>query len=198
MTLILSCQTNPQINKEQLRNLELAREQRRQDSVTADVMKRREEAHNITKFLVVIVNTDQPVLVKEKFDIPDPEANITKGKKSSASLSTGLSPEPIDAQFLKSPSNTIYTTSSVSNPFFYLSEVYEINEFNEDKKFVKMDEFEKSILNSLGKRDKEYKIDHYLEFEGNSNVISKVTGRYGFLFDTYKEASEFRSKSNKN
>ena len=197
--LIFSCSNRSnEIELKQRKIDAFVAQQKRQDSITKEVMRRRYEAENITKYVIVTILADKPTLIKEPFDIPQPEEYKSSKVTTGTSLSAGITPQPVDPHFLESPSSIKYFTKIISNPTFFVSDVFEITQYNQDKRYMKMDEFEAQIQNQLDYRDRLYISEKSVLFEDATRAKSKIQVRTSHEFDTYQAASEFRQKYREN
>ncbi len=88
--------------------------------------------------------------------------------------------------------------------YIYTSEIKEIQNYNEDKKFRLMDEVEGSARQKLFFKDSNFSSEVYRKVSGDDKIseLQKNTGeiidRKALVFDTYKQASEHRNKNKGN
>lgn len=91
---------------------------------------------------------------------------------------------------------TSYDNSVAQEKVKYVSEIFEVENINEDVKYKTMDRFEQSVSISLESIEHQVKTDVTMRtFDGQEllpRVNSEILNRRVHVFDSYKEASIHR------
>lgn len=133
-----------------------------------------------TKFVYVVIKTKEPELEhSEGIYIPDRVGGFGGTRTE-------------DINFVKWE-NYVYT-----------SEIQEIQNYNEDKKFRLMDEGESSARQELTYKDMNFRSDVFMKVSDDrerrklENNTAEIIDRKAYVFDTYKQASEHKNKNKGN
>jgi hypothetical protein len=133
-----------------------------------------------TKYMYVLIKTNEPELHRTVEAAPRrPPSEI---------------PGYFDSEVRELPTYKTYTTNRYYN---YTSDIATIDDYNEDKRYMEIEKFNKQITRKINY------FNNDLEFNERSggaepsvlNERAEILSRKSFVFDSYKEASEHRSKN---
>lgn len=170
----------------ELKERELALKEKEKDPVSTSVNYQNNEAtpttnnaqlsSNIpveeTKYIFVVIRTNEPEI--KEIELP----------QASSSFNTGYSRAPL----------TEYEKYTVPKFYTYKSDVIEIPNYNEDKKYREMDKFEKSVRRSLEQVNFNLRLENERgrgkpAIGAEASIISKKA----YVYDSYRAASEQRN-----
>jgi len=171
--ILLSCQNQKSSKERELdireRELRLKEKEFERKNKTGQPIKNKPTLHgetaalSKTKYLFVVIVTNEPIV---KTRIKQPARTFTDEV-------LGVSPLFEEEKYL------------VDQHYKYKSEVFKIDHYNEDKKFIEIDKYE-------------YKIKRQLMYSNvdpsYGQIENTILSRQAYVFDTYKEASIVRSK----
>ena len=128
----------------------------------------------VTKYMYVLIKTNEPELHQTVEEAPHP-------------VSTGYFDEPREL-----PKYSTYTTNRYFN---YASDIITISDYNEDKRYMEIEKFEKEINSKLSYVNSELRVNEsVLGSSESTNASAMVLSRKSFVFDSYQEASEHKNR----
>jgi hypothetical protein len=156
------------------------REDMQQDSYNTDIGSAKNTnaeptyTKKVTKYMYVLITTNEPQIHQRVEEASRP------------AVSSGYYDEPREM-----PKYTTYTT----NRFFdYASDILEIQDFNDDKRYKVIEGFEKEIRSKISFLNSNLQVNEsVLGSGGGLNAKAEILSRKSFVFDSYGEASEHKS-----
>lgn len=126
----------------------------------------------VTKYMYVFITTDEPELHRiEEIELP--------------SRIPGYYDDRV-------PKYRVYATSEFYN---YTSEIITVSDYNEDKRYMEIEKFEKEVNRRLRDVNANLQTEERLMLADEpSNANATIISRNSFVFDTYREASEHKRK----
>ena len=144
------------------------------DETENDEPEERSAPETATKYVYVLITTNEPELHSIKEEAP---------------LKTGPTGYFDDSE---GPKYRVYATPVHYN---YASEIVTISDYNEDKKYMLMDRYENQVNQRLRDVNSNLKTQERLMMaETPSHAEATIISRKSFVFESYREASEHRSK----
>lgn len=138
----------------------------------------------LTKFVYVVIKTYEPRL--ELKEVKD----FTPEKPKNRDILSSVLPEEINA-----PVATKYVKTSVTEYYYYTSDIIEISDFSEEKLYKSVDLYEKKIEKSVDEANRKIQFqNNYMRGE-YLNVEAKIISKENHVFNSYKEASIQREEN---
>lgn len=140
------------------------------------------EPRKPTKYLYVVIETDEPKLVTRTDRIKtEPIISPSEG---------GVIPPKIEPGI----DETIFRKEAISQFFTYTSDIITIEEYDEDKRYMEIDNYEKIVSRSVELANQRIAVQNHSLLGDLIDAEAKIISRNSFVFDSYKDASTYREK----
>lgn len=142
-----------------------------------------QNSSSVKKYLIVMIKTDEPRIETQKFETPTTIDRETGG----------VIPPAVH------PGQTTYYKETTSQYFLYTSDVIEIDDYDEDKRYREIDRYEEEkVRPALNEAARRIEYENSIPGGTPSNANAKVISKESKVFDTYREASQYRDKVRNN